>query len=185
MPMLQRRGLLLGLLLLAPALAGCVDLPLDGPAAGDGGGADGTGDLQPGPVTRDDCEATVHDRNYVYNDGFPPRTNRSDPRWTLDRVHCWTNWNQTEQDPAPVYLVFARGEFGGTGEWEATVYDAAGDVFLHRTFADPAASSCNDEGIEAPMGNWTVIHELRNFTGRLTARLCLDPPPGDCFQACP
>lgn len=193
------RALLWTVVLLALPLAGCTAVPGFGGGADGPDGADGSeGDdlVQPGPVTRDDCDTVYHVRNYKWNAAYMPRSDGngsgSGTGHTLDRVHCWSNWNQTGEDPATVYFVFARESGFPQGEWEYTVYDADGDVFRHATLAQTQSYECNEVGVRAPMGNWTVVHELRDFAGRLTARLCLDPPGAQdedgqplCFNQCP
>lgn len=185
------RALLWTVVLLALPLAGCTAVPGLGGGADGPGGTDGDALVQPGPVTRDDCDTVYHVRNYRWRlAAFPHEGNTSGI--TDTRVHCWSNWNQTDEDPATVYFVFARESTFPQGEWEYTVYDADGDVFRHATLAQTQSYECNEVGVRAPMGNWTVVHELRNFTGKLTARLCLDSPgeKGEdgqylCFHQCP
>lgn len=176
----KAHAVLLGLLLVALPLAGCLGVPIEEGSAGGDGDADSSPDRPDDvpPVPEDCWPGAV--RNYTWSPLFFSRPDGQQTH-TGERVHCWTNWNQTDDDPARVYFVFHKDR--GVGEWEITVYDAEGDVFQHKVIR-AGEVHCNEEGIMAPMGEWTIVHEWRNMTGAIDARLCLDGPP-ECFNRCP
>lgn len=164
-------------------LAGCTDAPMTGGDTGDDGppADQPPADDGPPPIEGECWPSNSpfvdegEDRNYSFGPAYlQPQDD--------NRTHCWDNGKHTDESNPLIYFVAARES--GLGEWEVTIFDGDGQLFRHWV-VDAWEVFCNEEGVRAPAGNWTIVHEMRDLGGRIDLRLCIDPPPDDCFNRCP
>lgn len=159
------RALLVVTMLLAAAFAGCMQ---QGSTDDGGDGANDTSDDGP-PPARDKC---VYKPCTGRNWSFQGKAwGKEGGGKTGTTTMWWNNSEAYENDTATLYWRVETGTLATTyGDLEFWWYDGDNGLWVHREMG-PNGTACNNDGMEAAIGNWTMKIEWKDFQGRFSMRI--------------